>query len=178
MWRARVTTAAVMLLCALGVATLFVPWAHATVMYFDPEQKPGPDGRIKAKEAVFEAYPGYRFWHAIAAAGGFLGVFLFLVVTGRLDPAPWRRWGAVLAAGGGIIGAVLAGMNSPHGVLESDMAGGRAVAAGLEIGNFLALGLASGLMLLAAVELRGWVFVGRREHVTAEPNATADRPRE
>jgi hypothetical protein len=144
MWRARVSTAAVILLCALGVATLFVPWAHATVMYFDPEQKPGPDGR---------AYPGYRFWHAIAAAGGFLGVFLFLVVTGRLDPAPWWRWGAVLAAGGGIIGAVLAGMNSPHGVLESDMAGGRAVAARLEIGNFLALGLASALMLLAAVEL-------------------------
>jgi hypothetical protein len=118
------------------------------------------DGRIKARDVSFETYPGYRFWHAIAAAGAFLGGFLLLDGTGRLDPPPWWRSGAVLAAGSGIIAAVLAGMNCSHAALESDIPGGRAVAARLGIGNFLALGLARGLMVIGAVDLRGRVRHG------------------
>jgi hypothetical protein len=122
--RRWVSTAKVaILLCALGTATLFLPWAEATVVLFDPSKPPRPDGSRQAQRIYTESYPGYRLWHAGAAAGGFLGLLLLLVATGGLDPTPRWRSAAQLAVGGAIIGAVIAGMNYRYG---EDMAAGRA----------------------------------------------------
>src|SRR5262249_41768767 len=54
------TTGVATLLCALGAATLFLPWAEATVVLFDPSRPPRPGGVIQAQRILSEAYPGYR----------------------------------------------------------------------------------------------------------------------
>jgi hypothetical protein len=68
-----------------------LPWAEVTVVLFNPAKPPQPDGSLTAQRFYTESYSGYRFWHAGAAAGGFLGLLLLLVATGGLAPVPPAR---------------------------------------------------------------------------------------
>src|SRR5262245_33730941 len=172
------TTGVAALLCALGAATLFLPWAEATVVLFDPSRPPRPGGVIQAQRILSETYPGYRFWHAGAAAGGFLSLLLLLVATGGLDPVPLWRSAAQLAVGGTIAGVVIAGMNYQYAVAETDMAAGRLVELSWGAVNVVVIGLAVAVMLVAAIELRGHIGGSRREQASAERGAAADRGRD
>lgn len=156
MVRRWVSTVSVAAVCsAVGDLTRFLPWAEATVATFDPTKTPRPDGAIQAREIHTESYPGYQFWHAQLAAGGFLGVLLFLVATGGLAPPPRWRSVTLLAAGGIILGSVVAGLNTRPAWAASDMAAGRLVGLSWGAANFVVIGLAVVVMLSAAVELRG-----------------------
>jgi hypothetical protein len=171
------TTSIAILLCALGAATLFLPWADLTVVQFDPSKPRRADGVIEGR-IYFESNPGYRFWHAGAAAGGFLSLLLFLVATGGFDPVPPWRSAAQLAVGGAIAGAVDAGMNYPYAVAEADMAAGRLAELSWGAVNVVVIGLAAAVMLAAAIELRGHFGGRRRERASAELGAAADRGRD
>ena len=113
------TTRVTILLCAFGAAALFLPWAEATVVRFDPSKPSRADGSLEAHRIYSESYPGYRFWHAGVAAGGFLGLLLFLVATGGFDPAPPWRSAAQMTVAGAIVGAVVVGMNHQYAVANS-----------------------------------------------------------
>jgi hypothetical protein len=141
-----------LLLCVLGCGSLLLPWAQATVMTVDPV--PQADGSYKMKAWVTESYAGYRFWHASACALAFLGLFLFLLVAGPIRPIPWWRSATLLVGAASIIVVVLAGLNYQYGVLDSDPEKGRMVSSSWGIVNYLVMGLAAGLMLAAALELR------------------------
>jgi hypothetical protein len=163
------TTSLAIVLCGLGAAALFVPWAEATVVLFDPVKPPRPDGSLEARRFYTESYPGYRFWHAGAAAGGFLALLVLLVAAGGLHPVPPWRSAAQLAVGAAVIGMVIAGMNYRYAVAEGDLAVGRAVQLSWGPVNIAVIGLAAAVMLLAAVELRGRIAGRRRGRVSAEP---------
>lgn len=168
------TTGLAGLLCVLGVGTLFLPWAGATVLHFDPSKPPQPDGRLKALRMDSESHAGYRFWHAGAAAGGFLGLLLFLIATGGLRPAPWWRSAVLLAVGGVILGVIVVGLNARHPVVEGDANAGVAVAMSWTAATYVAMGLAAAVMLVAAIELRGWIADGRHKVTPADPAAAPD----
>jgi hypothetical protein len=146
------TTGIALLLCLLGCSSLLLPWAQAIVLTVDPV--PQADGSYKVKAWVTESYAGYRFWHASACALTFLGLFLFLLVVGPIRPIPWWRSATLLVCATSIIAVVLAGLNYQYGVVESDSERGRLVNSNWGIVNYLVMGLAAGLMLLAALELR------------------------
>jgi hypothetical protein len=175
------TTGASVLLCIVGCALLFAPWASARVIYVDPT--PQADGSYKAKALpTTEEVPGYGLWQGVVSAGAFLGVLVFLVVTGPLRPVPWWRSALMMAAGAGIAGAVILGMRHPARGLEIDLEAGRLVlGAGWRGANYVALGLAVALVFVAAVELR-WFVARRRDHQEPgerpEPAAAPDRPRD
>lgn len=162
------------LLCVLGAGTLFLSWADATVIHFDPSKPPQPDGSVKALRVYPESYSGYRFWHAGAAAGGFLGLLLFLVSTGGLQPPPWWRSAVLLAVGGAITAVVVVGMNGRHAVADGDKDAGVAVAMTWGAANYIVLGLAVAIMFVAAIELRGRI-AAQRGATSAEPLNGLDR---
>lgn len=123
---------------------------------------------------------GYQLGGGVASAAVFLAALLFLVITGPLHPPPGWRSAAPLAAGAGVLGVTVAGMARPPAAFHSDEAGGRLVlAAGWGAGHYLALGLAGGVLLAAALELRGWVKqrVGGGTGYRVGPGSAADRPR-
>jgi hypothetical protein len=157
----------------VGVGALFLPWADAQVIHFDPRTPPQPDGSLKALRMYPESYPGYRFWHAGAAAGGFLGLLLFLVATGGLCPPPWWRSAVLLAGGGAIAVAVVVGLNGRHPATTGDQEAGVAVAMTWGAATYLALGSAVAIMVLAAIELRGRI-AGPRRGPSAEPVVAPD----
>jgi len=152
-----------MFLGMLGAGALFLPWAEATVVLIDPAQKPRADGSYQARRIYDESYPGYRFWHADATAGAFLGLVLFLAVTGGIEPAPWWRSAVLLTVGGAIIGTVIAGMNFRYAVAEGNWAAGRVVELSWTAVNYAAIGLAVAVMLVAAFEFRARINGSRRK---------------
>src|SRR5689334_14455249 len=111
--RGSVLAAVALTLCVLGCALLFLPWAETMTLWVEPT--PQPDGTYKAlRLPSHELVPGYRFWHASAAAGGFLALLLFLFATGRVRPMPWWRPTVVLAVAVGVLVTVLVGMSAHH----------------------------------------------------------------
>jgi hypothetical protein len=169
------------LLCVLGIGTLFLPWAATLTVHFDPSKPLEPGESIKPTTPMFtESYPGYELWHAGAAAGGFLGLLLLLIATGGLRPAPLWRSAILLAVGGAILVAVVLGMNVWHAVEDEqlDMVAGRLIKVYWGAANYIAMGLAAAIMLVAAIELRGRVAEGRREARQAEPDAAPDPSRD
>jgi hypothetical protein len=143
--------------CCLGCGLLFGQWASVSVLYVDPT--PLPDGTYKGKGLpVTEVVPGYRLWHAVAAASLFIAIAVFLLITGPIHPDPWWRPAAVLIAAAAVVGVVLAGMSYPYAALDGDPSHGRLVA-GTAWGwaNYSTLGTAAGLLLVAALECRSWV---------------------
>ena len=148
-----------MLLCLLGSSSLFLPWASVIVISVDPV--PQVDGSYKAKNMVGQSFVGYQFWHGAASAITFLALFLLLLATGPLRPVPWWRSAVLLVGAMSIVVIVLAGLNFRHPVLESDLAGGRAIAGRLGFTNHAVIGLAAALALLAALEMRLRVAANR-----------------
>jgi hypothetical protein len=134
---------------------VFLPWAETTIMVADPPSQPG--GSYKLKHTVNQSHPGYQFWHGTSSSLVFLALFLFLVVVGPLRPIPWWRSAVQLVGAMGVIAIVLLGFNYRHAALESDFVTGRLVVGGLGLVNHLAAGLAAGLTLLAALEMRARV---------------------
>jgi hypothetical protein len=177
-WRWVSTTSVSIFVCGLGAAALFLPWAEATVILFDPAKPPRPDGALEVRQFYTESYPGYRFWHAGAAAGGFLAVLVLLVAAGGLAPAPLWRSAAQLAICAAVIGVVIAGMNYRHTMAEGDQEAGRAVQLSWGPVNIAVIGLAVAVMLLAAVELRGRIAGRRQGQISAEQSAVADPARD
>jgi hypothetical protein len=167
------TTGVAILLCGLGAAALFLPWADANVILFDPAKPPRPDGVLEGRRFYTESYPGYRFWHAGAAAGGFLALLVLLIAAGGLDPVPLWRSVVQLAIGAAVIGVVIAGMNHKYPVAEGDLAAGRVVQLTWGPVNIAVIGLAVAVMLLAAVELRS--RIAGRGRVGDKPS-TATNP--
>jgi hypothetical protein len=155
------TAGAAALLCVLGCALVFFPWCSASVMYFDPTLQADGTYKAKALPSIEEA-PGYGLWQGVGSAAAFLGILVFLVITGPLRPVPWWRSVAVLAGGAAIAGAVLLGMRHPPRSFESDLQAGRVFSdVSWDPANYGALGLAVALVLVAAVELRQSVARGR-----------------
>jgi hypothetical protein len=148
------TSGVSLLVCVLGCALLFVPWVSASIAYVDPT--PQSDGTYKAKSMpAAQEVPAYRLWQGVGSAAAFLGVVVFLVVTGPLRPDPWWQSAVVMAVGTAITAAIVLGMRQPPGELQSDLEAGRLVF-GLhwEWANYTALGCAVALMLVAALGLR------------------------
>jgi hypothetical protein len=174
------TAGLAVLLCVLGIGTLFLPWAATLTIHFDPSKPREPSGSIKPTQMVSQSYPGYELWHAGAAAGGFLGLLLLLIATGGLRPAPWWLSAILLAVGGAILVAVVLGMNVWHAVADEqvDMDAGRLIKLYWGAANYIAMGLAAAIMLVAAIELRGRLADGRREARQAEPGAAPDPARD
>ena len=165
----RSSAGLVVLLCLLGCGTLFVPWADAAVAWLDPQKAQAPGNYWVKGFPIIESYPGYRFWHGVASALLFLGLLVFGVVTGGINPAPWWRSVVLLAGATGIIAVVLAGLNASHPAVASDVEGGRLVLPRWGLGNYVAMALAFGLLVVAALELRGWFT---RRFQVAEQAAT------
>jgi hypothetical protein len=155
------TSGVSILVCVVGCALLFVPWLSASVAYVDPT--PQADGTYKAKTMpTVQEVTGYRLWQGVGSAAVFLGVLVFLVVTGSLRPVPWWRSAAVLAAAACVVAAVVLGMRQPPPDLESDLDSGRLVIGRTwGVGNYTSLGCAVALMLVAALELRRSVARGQ-----------------
>ena len=159
------TAGLAMLLSLAGCGTVFLPWAETTVAAFDPAAPKDP----APKASLFEntAY-GYQLWYGATSAAAFLGVFLLLVVTGPLQPTPPWRSAALLAAGVAVLAVIVAGMALPPPAFRSNPEAGRLIlGVSWGLGQHLALGLAGGLTLLGALELRGWV--GGRIRQGVEP---------
>jgi hypothetical protein len=154
------TTFVATVVCVLGAGTLFVTWADATVVYYDPSKPRLADGSIQAQALEHDSYPGYQFWHAQAAAAGFLGLLLLLVATGGLEPAPIWRSLVQIATGAALVGVVVAGLNSHHAMTQGDKAAGRAVTFSWGAGNFVVIALAVIVTLIGAIEIRG--LIGRK----------------
>jgi hypothetical protein len=104
---------------------------------------------------------GFQLWGGLASAAAFLTALLVLVITGPLQPTPAWRSAALLACGVAALGAAVGLIAWPPEALRSSWDAGRLVIV-LSWGyaHLAALGLAGGLVLLVAVELRQWV--GRR----------------
>jgi hypothetical protein len=156
-----------MLLCLAGCVTLFLPWAEAIVVTFDPEapQTPLPKGSL-SRERLY----GFQLWNGVASAAAFLMALLLLVITGPLQPTPVWRSAALLACSVAALGVAIAIMVFPPEALRNNPEAGRMiVGVSWGYGHRLALGLSGGLALLAAVELRWWV--GRRMRDRVEPSA-------
>jgi hypothetical protein len=154
------TTGASTLLCVLGIALLFLPWASALVVYVEPT--PQADTPYKAKGMPStEVVLGYQLWQGGSCAAVFLGVLMFLVITGAIQPIPWWRSATVMAGGAAIVGAVLLGMRYPARELQTDIQTRWVTSMSWGAANYASLGLAVALMLVAAIELRWSVAHGR-----------------
>jgi hypothetical protein len=173
--RLSLTTGIALALCTIGCLLLFWPWDWAGTSVWSVDPTPQADGSYKARGLpIAEAIPGYRLGHAVASAVVFLAAGIFLFVTGPMAPAPWWRAASVLGAGVSVLAINLIGMNYPYAAFESDWRRGRLVQ-GPYWGypNYVAMGLAAGLILIAAVELRACVT--RRPHAEAEPATPPER---
>jgi hypothetical protein len=192
--------------CLAGCALLFFPWAEAQVVTFDPAapQTPPPKGTLS-----YVTMYGFQLWGGLASAAAFLTALVLLepiritlpaailagffeppggypdrllVNTSPLQPTPAWRGAALLACGGAALAAAVGLIAWPPEALRSSGEAGRMVVV-LSWGyaHLAALGLAGGLVLLGALELRQWV--GRRLRAEAEaiapspaePNDEADR---
>jgi len=169
------TTRVAVLLCLLGCSTLFLPWASVLVMAVDPA--PQADGSYKAKHTVSESHAGYQLWHGAASAITFFALFLFLLVTGPLRPVPWWRSAILLLGAMCVVVIVLVGLNFRHPALESDLGRGRVILGGLGLTNHAVIGLAAGLGLIAALEMRSRV-AANGPGKSAEPGTAADPRRQ
>jgi hypothetical protein len=155
-----------MLLCVVGCALVFFPWAEVQIVTFDPAapQVPPPKGSL-----VHEQLRGYQLWGGVASAAAFLGGLLLLVITGPLQPTPAWRSTALLACGLAASGAAVALMAFPPEPLKRSAEAGRMVMAyAWGYPHLLSMVCSGMLVLLAAVELRGWV--GRRLLKRGEPS--------
>jgi hypothetical protein len=168
MRRLLTTSNLAMVLCLVGVALLFTPWARAVIWTLDPTPQADGSYKVKSWPPAVESYPGYRFWHATASAAAFLALFLLFLATAPMRPAPRWRSVAVLAVGGIVLAVVFIGLNTESSVLRSDMKIGRAVQSSRGASNFVALGLAAGLMALAALELRPVTMRATRDSTPPE----------
>ena len=159
------TSGVSLLVCVLGCALLFVPWVSASVAFVDPT--PQADGTYKAKAMpAAREVPAYQLWQGVGSAAAFLGVAVFLVVTGSLRPDPWWRSAAVMAVGAAVTALIVLGMRQPPPEVQSDLEAGRLVfGVHWEWANYASLGCALALVLIAALELR-WL-VGRARHEPA-----------
>src|SRR5205807_3966025 len=110
-----------MVLCLVGVALVFMPWAGAVIWTFDPTPQADGSYKLKSWPPAVESYPGYRFWHASASAAAFLALFLLFLATTPMRPAPRWRSVAVLVGGGTVLAVVLIGLNTEPSVFRSDM---------------------------------------------------------
>ncbi len=162
------TTNLAMALCLVGCTLLLTPWGSAVVWTVDPTPQADGSYKVKSWPPAAESYPGYRFWHASACAAGFLALFLILLATAPLHPAPRWRAAAILLVGGATSILVIFGLNSEPDVFRSDMRAGRVVQASRGAGPFVALGLAAGLMVLAALEIRSDIVRASRRPTSAQ----------
>jgi hypothetical protein len=95
---------------------------------------------------------------------------LLLVITGPLQPTPAWRSAVLLGCGVAALAVAIAVLAFPPEALRSSAETGRMIVEyGWGYGHLLALGLAGGLVLLAAIELRRWV--GRRVRDRDKPSA-------
>jgi hypothetical protein len=136
-----------MVLCLVGCALLFTSWGSAVVWTFDSTPQVDGSYKLKSWPPATESYPGYRLWHASACAA----VFLLLLATAPVRPAPLWRSVAVLVVGGAVLVLVILGLNTEPPLFQCDIKAGRAVQSSWGASNFVALGLGAGLMALAAL---------------------------
>lgn len=172
--RLSFTTGAALVLCAIGCVLLFWPrdWASAAVWSVDPT--PQADGSYKAHGLpTAEVVPGYRLGHAVISATVCLATAVFLFICGPLTPMPWWRPAVLLGAGAGVLAILLVGLNYPYAVFKSDWPNGRLVQAPVwGYSNYLSMGVATGLIVIATIELRGCVI--RRHSSKAGPEPLPD----
>jgi hypothetical protein len=162
-----------MVLCLAGCALLFTPWGSAVVWTVDPTSQADGSYKVKSWPPAAESYPGYRFGYASACAAGFLALFLILLATASLEPAPRWRSAAVLIVGGAVLALVILGLNTEPAVFRSDMKAGRVVQSSRGASNFVALGLAAGLMALATLEIRSEIARASRRPTSAHDLPTS-----
>jgi hypothetical protein len=152
----------------VGCTLLFTPWGSAVIWNLDPTPQADGSYKVKSWPPATESYPGYRFGHATACAVGFLALFLLLLATTPVHPAPRWRSVAILVVGGTILVLVVLGLNTEPAVFRSDMKAGRAVQSTWGASNFMALGLGAGLMVLAALEIRSGIVRASRQPTPAQ----------
>jgi hypothetical protein len=156
-----------MFFCLAGCALLFFPWAEAQVVTFDPAapQTPPPKGTLS-----YVTMYGFQLWGGLASAAAFLTALMLLVITGPLQPTPAWRATALLVSGVAAL-ATAVGLIAwpPEALRSSGEAGQMVVVMSWGYAHLAALGLAGGLVLLGALELRQWV--GRRLRAGAEASA-------
>ena len=172
--RPSVTTGIALALCAIGCVLLFWPWDWAGASVWSVDPTPQADGSLKARGLpASEAIPGYRLGHAVASAAVYLAAGVFLFITGPVAPTPWWRPAALLGAGVSVLSIILIGMNYPYAAFKSDWPRGRLIQ-GPYWGypNYLSLGAAAGLIVIAAVELRAGV--ARRLRKGDQPQSRPD----
>jgi hypothetical protein len=144
-----------MLICLAGCVLLFFPWAEAHIVMFDraAPQTPPPKG-----PSSYVTLYGFQLWGGLATAATYLTALILLVITGPLQPIPAWRSAALLACGVAALGATVGVIAYPPEALRSSPEAGRLVVAlGWGYVHLAALGVASGLVLLAALELRQYV---------------------
>jgi hypothetical protein len=172
--RISFTTGVALAICAIGCILLFWPWDWASVVVWSVDPTPQADGSYKAHGLpTTEVVPGYRLGHAAISAAVFLATGVFLFICGPLTPMPWWRPVVLLGAGAGALAIILIGMNYPYATFKTDWPSGRLVLAPVwGYSNYLSMGAATGLIVIAAIELRSCVI--RRHSSNAEPQPRPD----
>jgi hypothetical protein len=93
-----------MLFCLVGASSICLPWVSSVQIFVENRPADLADV-VKAKGIYGRTLYGFEMWHGYVVAAGFLGLLLFLVAIGPIQPAPWWR-SAVLFLGSAAIIAV------------------------------------------------------------------------
>jgi hypothetical protein len=176
-------TTVAMALCLVGAGSALLPWAGGTLIRL--REPPGPDGQGVATAIVPFVLRGYELWHGCAAAAVLAAVFLFLVATGPVTPAPAWRSLAVGLGGAAAVGLAVGGQAYPYARLRSTDPL-HLVDAGWLPASYAPVVAGLGLLLVVALEFRGRVerkvaaqpAAGGAEGGRAEPAAAADPARD
>jgi hypothetical protein len=118
------TTGWAMIFCLLGAGAIFMPWAEA-------RQFRGPldaEGVFQSMGAGFpETIYATRLWHGYPTTFLFLGLFLFLFITRRINGVPLWQSLVLVTVPVGISVLLLIGREYHHAAFASDEVAGKLV---------------------------------------------------
>jgi hypothetical protein len=149
------TTGWAMIFCLLGAAAIFLPWAEARQYrgQFDA------DGVFHTKGHGFpETIYATRLWHGYSTTFLFVGLFLFLFVTRRINGVPLWQSLVLLAVAVGTLALLLVGREYNHAAFASDESAGKLVDHSWTAGSCVPVAAALALVLVACIEMRSKVI--------------------
>ena len=141
-----------------------MPWAEAR--HFRGHED--AEGVFHTKGFGFpEAVYPSRLWHGYPTTFLFVGLFLFLLVTRRINGIPLWQSLILLVVPVGILVLLLIGREYDHAAFASDEAAGKVVAHSWTMASYTPVAAALALILLASIEIRGKVM--RSPHSPGPP---------
>ncbi len=145
-----------MVLCLLGAAAIFMPWAETVTWHGHLEE----DGVIRGKGFPFQDWVyGSRLWHGYPTTFAFLGLFLFLFVTSPIKPIPLWRSIVLFLSIVGILILLVIGWEYDHRPSLGDAPQEDIwVTYSWALGSYVPIASALALALVAGIEIRARVI--------------------